>query len=1356
MVPPLISLFDGHGGGEGVSLHHQEEDVIEGATGAIYPATRVMLETIASTASHAHRHGVNDTSNIGAIARASPSVAAVVLFFGTIIFATAAMTARTVLSGDYQGKYRYTCCYAAMTAQLCCIADRLYCCKVPSIPTLNGNLLISPRTQPTALKEATARNQSPAASSSSVQLTFISVYTLLFRTSMFALLLMVCYLLEHHPIYTHTERDMDFDSDYLWFLIILLGIGSATTISRNDGREVVVEAKNEASFSKDDNGLSNNKKHKERKNQEQQQQNEQQQQETHNPLLDLLSPPPSKPKHTNEPRSSKSTNSVSSYPYGKVGSGMRPAKNGISPCCSSVGIEGTQTKAPVPSSAAELLPANDILSRSQSLELKGLCELIFLVTQYTHAKAVSEYSNLQQVVQSTFLFLSGFSHFTYFYTTNDYSLSRVMRQLFRINILGVFLCLSQSTPYILYNAMPLHSFYFLLIYVVMKFGSRSISSSRNSTDASSGGKGGPSMFQQSRIKSFIASNSSWAPSPTIVSSWLSGGNYSKYFLRVKFFLLGCAIFIIWDIDWGFFQVLFFPFVSQGPPMEGAPLGPLWEWYFRSSLHHWATLIGALFGLNAAITSLFMRQLDQQHSTNRFRAMLAKFTATGVVSMAAIMFWTGPYHFNRYEYNDVNGYFAFVPILGYLWLRNATTWLRQYSIGLLRHVGSLSLEMFLLHHHILLSSNGKTVLMLLPGYPQLNLLLVGCLYYWVCRTFNTLSLQLRDMLLPQGNAAVCLRSVLALTCTVLGYYLVALSLYRMKMMSPGALWALILICGILLYQTVMDTTWSCPSSSSNLSSNTASAFNNSNDPSSSRRTAASSSSYGGLPEHESGAAKMSPPIVGTIVIMLLGTSWEAMASLHPNVASGKVSSLGDMTLGARTSAPLPYSCASEVNKGKWIPIDSCSEYHKSLQANYYHTHPNRWKVASVSDCASVTSWAWERPASGSSLCRFSFRDAATLQELLKHRSLVFMGGTTTRHLYHAVCRALGDFSDEAAGHYDPTVPQHSDVIRYFGDTSVEFKWAPLAAEAASKLKEFHSVGNAGPDVILVSGGPWDTLHLWATNNEEDPKHHQAAVRALATEMTRLQERQGISTVWLVPPTINTPALNHADKRLHMSEIHVDEMRQLYERLGIHDAATFVLDGRALTSSQDKVYESFDGIHYPPYIYDVGAQIFMNSMDWVLPHKVFSREHFDPPRPGALANPFLGIMMLCICFIGLFFFDGFMGCLHLAALFFAGGSSGNTSDGKRSRKDKITTVAVRSSMMPSDLYREAFSALHTKYKLPRIPPERSSSAGQNNSTSDNGSRSTSTSGNEERMALLDRSISHVGSGPGMGGRPSVISR
>jgi hypothetical protein len=33
-VPPLISLFDGHGGGEGVSLHHQEEDVIEGASTA--------------------------------------------------------------------------------------------------------------------------------------------------------------------------------------------------------------------------------------------------------------------------------------------------------------------------------------------------------------------------------------------------------------------------------------------------------------------------------------------------------------------------------------------------------------------------------------------------------------------------------------------------------------------------------------------------------------------------------------------------------------------------------------------------------------------------------------------------------------------------------------------------------------------------------------------------------------------------------------------------------------------------------------------------------------------------------------------------------------------------------------------------------------------------------------------------------------------------------------------------------------------------------------------------------------------------------------------------------------------------
>lgn len=112
-----------------------------------------------------------------------------------------------------------------------------------------------------------------------------------------------------------------------------------------------------------------------------------------------------------------------------------------------------------------------------------------------------------------------------------------------------------------------------------------------------------------------------------------------------------------------------------------------------------------------------------------------------------------------------------------------------------------------------------------------------------------------------------------------------------------------------------------------------------------------------------------------------------------------------------------------------------------------------------------------------------------------------------------------------------------------------------------------------------------------------------------------------------------------------------------------------------------------VHYPHSVYDAGAQIFANSLDWLLQTKVES-ETFTAPEPGKMANPFLGLMMLCLSFIGLVFFDGFLGFSYLAGLFVKG-------------------------VLPSDLYLEAFTLLHEKSRLPRITMSSSESVATNNS-------------------------------------------
>ena len=160
--------------------------------------------------------------------------------------------------------------------------------------------------------------------------------------------------------------------------------------------------------------------------------------------------------------------------------------------------------------------------------------------------------------------------------------------------------------------------------------------------------------------------------------------------------------------------------------------------------------------------------------------------------------------------------------------------------------------------------------------------------------------------------------------------------------------------------------------------------------------------------------------------------------------------------------------------------------------------------------------------------------------------------------------------------------------------------------------------------------------------------------------------------MVPTTINSNALLTDEKRENINEEKMEEFRAYYAEVGVPGAASFVLDGPVWT--RGRVSESYDGVHYPHSVYDAGSQILVNAMDWLLPEKD-TTDNFVPLEPGPMANPRLGCMMLALAFIGLFFFDGFMGFSYFASLFVP-------------------------SVSPKNLYEESYSSLHQRKKLPPI--------------------------------------------------------
>ena len=69
----------------------------------------------------------------------------------------------------------------------------------------------------------------------------------------------------------------------------------------------------------------------------------------------------------------------------------------------------------------------------------------------------------------------------------------------------------------------------------------------------------------------------------------------------------------------------------------------------------------------------------------------------------------------------------------------------------------------LQHHIWLMSNAKTLLVLIPGMPKMNFLLVSCIYYRTARELYRITMSTRGMFLPDDKRA-CIRNLLGLVAS----------------------------------------------------------------------------------------------------------------------------------------------------------------------------------------------------------------------------------------------------------------------------------------------------------------------------------------------------------------------------------------------------------------------------------------------------------------------------------------------------------------------------------------------------------------------------------------------------------------
>lgn len=297
---------------------------------------------------------------------------------------------------------------------------------------------------------------------------------------------------------------------------------------------------------------------------------------------------------------------------------------------------------------------------------------------------------------------------------------RLIQMLWRLNFLVIFLCLAMGNTYILYYICPLHTFYFFMVYISMRI------------------------------------------SPT--------SNHGKWDVRVKLAGLALFIFLVWDCFNGKLFTLFFsPFLST-TPVIGAKSGTLWEWYFRSGLDHWSTVLGMIFALNFPMLTRWVQKVEELPKKQEFMVK----GLTGVAVGIPLLWWiTVIFPQNKIDYNHTNAYYGFIPMLAYVYYRNSSLYLRSYYLGSLHELGKITLESYLMQHHVWLTSNAKTLLMLVPGYPKINLLVCTVLFMAISQSMFRLTMSLRGMILPDDKIRCLLGAAITLGVVLLSYGLGAM-------------------------------------------------------------------------------------------------------------------------------------------------------------------------------------------------------------------------------------------------------------------------------------------------------------------------------------------------------------------------------------------------------------------------------------------------------------------------------------------------------------------------------------------------------------------------------------------------------
>ncbi|KAH8368347.1 hypothetical protein KR084_010355 [Drosophila pseudotakahashii] len=340
-----------------------------------------------------------------------------------------------------------------------------------------------------------------------------------------------------------------------------------------------------------------------------------------------------------------------------------------------------------------------VLNRDQTDELRGWILLVVLIYYMTGAQRVLPIHMHIKLLISGYFFLTGYTHFTHLWQTGGSGslFVRFFQAMFRANFLSVLLCFCMNRPYQFYYFVPLLSFWLCVVYFVL------------------------------------------ALPPRISSASVDANPLHYLYLVCK--CIGC----LGGITVLFMSEVFFERIFVTRPWKALFVttdDDLHEWWHQWKLDRYTVAFGMIYAACFHIAQKYNVFDDNNHGNLFSRRTSISVTLLALLGVGVYTSFSFLCR-NVQNCEEIHSYILFIPIVGYVVLRNISGILRTRYSAFFAWFGRISLELFVCQYHIWLAADRHGVLVLLPGFPTLNMIITS--FIFVCASHEVH--RLTQILLP---------------------------------------------------------------------------------------------------------------------------------------------------------------------------------------------------------------------------------------------------------------------------------------------------------------------------------------------------------------------------------------------------------------------------------------------------------------------------------------------------------------------------------------------------------------------------------------------------------------------------------